>query len=259
MSFAITAVVASTVISAVSADRAATKSNRAFRDSANAAIGVNEAQYAQDRADWSAWREMGEGAVGRMTAAMSGDQSAFTESAGYQFVRGEGMRDNMNYTSVGGGGGNAMKALADYTTGLASTEYGNWFNRNLQMSSQGMTAVAGTQAAGARSTNNISDIHMREAGVRSRNARDRVEGVGNALNEGISNELYRRGGTRVSDRRLKTDIKRIGSVKGYPWYSFKYIWGERSQGVMSDEIPKQFVQRLHGYDVVDYGALLGAQ
>lgn len=60
-----------------------------------------------------------------------------------------------------------------------------------------------------------------------------------------------------SDRRLKTDIKRIGTRKGYPWYSFNFVWGERGEGVMSDEVPSEFVSRhSSGFDVVDYQALL---
>jgi len=59
-----------------------------------------------------------------------------------------------------------------------------------------------------------------------------------------------------SDRRLKTNIKRIGTVKDYPWYSFDYIWGESSQGFMSDEIPQQHVWQRFGFDVIDYGSIL---
>ena len=60
----------------------------------------------------------------------------------------------------------------------------------------------------------------------------------------------------ASDRRLKTNIKRIGTAKGYPWYSFDYIWGESSEGVMSDEINQDAVfVSPSGYDVVDYARI----
>ena len=66
-------------------------------------------------------------------------------------------------------------------------------------------------------------------------------------------------GFLFSDRRLKTNIQLIGSVNGYNWYSFDYIWGQSSQGVMADEVPERFVH-LHssGYAMVDYGGLLNA-
>ena len=62
-----------------------------------------------------------------------------------------------------------------------------------------------------------------------------------------------------SDRRLKTNIKLVGDVGGYNWYDFDYIWGQPGVGVMSDEIPQKFVHKhVSGYDIVDYGKLLGA-
>ena len=60
-----------------------------------------------------------------------------------------------------------------------------------------------------------------------------------------------------SDRRLKTNIQRVGTVSGYPWYTFDYVWGESSEGVMSDEVPAEYVSKhSSGYDMVDYGRLL---
>lgn len=56
-----------------------------------------------------------------------------------------------------------------------------------------------------------------------------------------------------SDRRLKTNIKRIGSTPGgTPLYSFNFIWGTPSIGVMSDEVPHAVAGQVAGYDVVDY-------
>jgi hypothetical protein len=61
-------------------------------------------------------------------------------------------------------------------------------------------------------------------------------------------------GTLLSDRRLKRDIKRIGSTpSGIPVYSFNYLWGEPAVGVMSDEVPEEWVVRHpSGFDMVDY-------
>lgn len=59
-----------------------------------------------------------------------------------------------------------------------------------------------------------------------------------------------------SDRRLKKNIRRIGTLRGYPWYSYDYIWDEPGFGVMSDEIPQEFVVNIEGYDHVDYGRFL---
>lgn len=65
-------------------------------------------------------------------------------------------------------------------------------------------------------------------------------------------------GAAPSDRRLKRNIRRIGTVKGLPWYSFEYVWGEQSEGFMSDEVPEEFVIKMdNGYDAVNYAGILG--
>lgn len=66
-----------------------------------------------------------------------------------------------------------------------------------------------------------------------------------------------RGGL-FSDRRLKKNIERIGTVRGLPWYRFEYIWGGESEGFMSDEVPEQFVSQYMGYDQVDYAGIIGS-
>jgi hypothetical protein len=56
-----------------------------------------------------------------------------------------------------------------------------------------------------------------------------------------------------SDRRLKKNIKRLGEINGQPWYSFDYIWGQPSIGVMADEVSDD-AKHLHesGFWMVDY-------
>jgi hypothetical protein len=61
----------------------------------------------------------------------------------------------------------------------------------------------------------------------------------------------------MSDRRLKKNIKRVGTVAGYPWYTWTYLWGEDSHGVMADEVPAEHVTEIGGFQAVNYGTLLG--
>ena len=60
----------------------------------------------------------------------------------------------------------------------------------------------------------------------------------------------------MSDRRLKTDINRIGQTPaGQPVYSYT-IFGRAEIGVMSDESPAEAVHRHpSGYDMVDYARI----
>ena len=82
-----------------------------------------------------------------------------------------------------------------------------------------------------------------------------VEGLGNAASTAAASGAF------SSDRKLKTDIKKIGrSPSGLTIYSFKFIdksFGEGVwQGVMSDEVPQELVIKdSNGYDMVDYSKL----
>ncbi|NOT21014.1 MAG: tail fiber domain-containing protein, partial [Sideroxydans sp.] len=64
----------------------------------------------------------------------------------------------------------------------------------------------------------------------------------------------------ISDRRLKKNIKRIGTHHlGIGLYEFDYVWGEHAVGVMADEVklvrPEAVIHRPDGYDMVDYSKL----
>ncbi|MFC1626298.1 PilX N-terminal domain-containing pilus assembly protein [Pseudomonadota bacterium] len=86
-----------------------------------------------------------------------------------------------------------------------------------------------------------------------------AQGTGRtATSQAIVQSVYAR---RFSDRRLKMDIKRIGTHPlGIGWYSFEYLWGERAVGVMADEVKKIMPEAVNrhssGYDMVNY-ALIG--
>ena len=60
------------------------------------------------------------------------------------------------------------------------------------------------------------------------------------------------GAMMMSDRRLKRNIKRIGTVLGYPLYIFDYVWGKTAIGFMSDEVNQDAVS-VHpsGFDWIN--------
>lgn len=69
--------------------------------------------------------------------------------------------------------------------------------------------------------------------------------------------------TAFSDRRLKTDIHRVGRLpNGIPLYTFRYLWADQpSYGAMADEVmqimPEAVGLHESGYLTVNYGKLLG--
>jgi len=190
VSFVKTAIVGSSLIKGFLGGKASDKSDEALGRATDLTVEESARQYDQTRTDFAPWRTSGAQALNRLDTAMSGDQSGFTTSAGYNFVRDEGLRDTENRFSVGGGGGNAMRALAEFNSGLASTEYGNWFDRNLRMSGQGVGATGATAIAGDRSAGRIGSAYMQRGYGEAANERSRYENINNAMQGGISNWLY---------------------------------------------------------------------
>jgi hypothetical protein len=87
----------------------------------------------------------------------------------------------------------------------------------------------------------------------------------NAAAGNFMNGLMSLGGaaiTKYSDRRLKTNIKKIGEMaNGLALYAYDYIWGEHDIGVMADEVekvmPKAVTTMPNGFKAVNY-SMLGA-
>jgi hypothetical protein len=88
----------------------------------------------------------------------------------------------------------------------------------------------------------VDQYNADQAGTQ--NTMNLVEGLGSA---GIM-------AMAMSDRRLKSNIKRIGSRGGYPWYSYT-MFGKQAEGVMADEVPEEYTTDIGGYKAVDYGGL----
>lgn len=82
------------------------------------------------------------------------------------------------------------------------------------------------------------------------------------LGSAVAGGWARAGFPLPSERRLKADIKRVGSdPRGFGIYQFRYLWDEpdvRRVGVMADEvahIPGAVIMHPFGFAMVDYGAL----
>jgi hypothetical protein len=78
------------------------------------------------------------------------------------------------------------------------------------------------------------------------------------INQGLFG-LGAAGIAAFSDRRLKSNILRIGTLpSGIPWYSYD-IFGHTEEGVMADEVeavmPEAVMTHESGYKMVDYGRL----
>jgi hypothetical protein len=154
-------------------------------DAANASIEELRRQYEQNRADQMPWLEAGRSALGRLQ-----DPNGFQASPDYEFRRNQGMRGIGNYFGARGGAfsGNALKALNEYNSNLASGEFGNWFNRQASMAGLGQATAQGLGAAGANNAANIGNSLMAGGNARASG----LAGVNNAVQGGLQNAVLRR-------------------------------------------------------------------
>ena len=184
--FQVVAAIGSALISKSGSDSAANKQKK-WRQRA---VDEQSRQYDQTREDFAPWREAGGDAINRVGSLLSGDSSSFTKSPGYQFRLDEGTRNLENRFSVSGGGGNAMRALNEYSQNFASNEYGNFFNQNLAAAGLGNSATGATAQAGANSANNISSQYGMLGSDLGSIGLWNAGNQNNALQSGISNLLY---------------------------------------------------------------------
>jgi hypothetical protein len=119
-------------------------------------------------------------------------------------------------------------------------------------------SVAGTDYAGMVQNNYNNAMKQYQAEVSSNNAAmGGMFGLGGTL--GKAAVKYGPALFAMSDRRLKSDIKRVGATThGLPLYEYM-IFGQRQRGVMADEVkkvmPEAVVRHPSGYDMVNYTML----
>jgi hypothetical protein len=127
-----------TVGSSIIGGQAARGAAQTQADAASQAMAQERAMYEQSREDLGPYRETGYTAlkdIERMkpffTSQFGPDQFAQYLDPSMAFRQRLGTQATERMANVGGGAlsGNTLRALTDYGQGLASTEYGNAFNR----------------------------------------------------------------------------------------------------------------------------------
>lgn len=188
------------VIASEGAKSAAKTQANASQAAMDSSVAEQQRQYDQTRQDWAPWRAAGERALNRLNAASNGDTSQFYNDPSYSFTRSEGMRglEQSNAARGMGRGGNALKALTQFNQNLASTQYGDWWNRQSGLAGIGQAATSATSAAGANAANNISNAfyngNMAMGDARASGIMGSANSWNNSLNSGLNNYLLMRGG-----------------------------------------------------------------
>jgi len=256
--------------------------NKSAYDTTGLAAATNEsnALYKQIYGDTvsagAPWLQLGQqGAaglssqLGALTTPFSLDQ--FNTDPSYQFLQDEANKAVQRSASAQGSlfAPSTAKALQDRSASLASTEYGNAFNRD-QQSKQGIysmlmgasdvgqnqaaqNAQSGWNYADAVSGNNIGLQNAILGAAQSKNSATQSM-LGNWMNLG-----GKLGVAALSDMRAKEKIELVGERNGFNIYRFNYKGKpERYEGVMAQEVQESrpdAVVDINGTLHVDYGRL----
>lgn len=178
-----------------------------------------------------------------ISALLSGDASGFNkykDATGFDFASEQGSRGITGNAAASGllRSGSTDKALVNYGQGMQNQYANNYIQQLLGLSGLGFNAGNLIAGAGNKST----------ATSKSK------PGLGGFLGQIGA-------GIAASDRRLKTNIKKLGEyADGLGRYAFDYIWGgPRVIGVMADEVqrlrPYALGPVIEGYATVDYSKL----
>lgn len=197
MSWVAAAIVTSSVIGADAAGKAAGTQADASREAARIQQEqfnlTNEQQKPYREAGYSALSDIG-GMKPYLTKQFTTEDFTSGIDPGYAFRLSQGQEATKRMANMGGGtiGGNALQGMEDYSQGLASTEYGNAFNRFQTQRSNiyntlasiaglGSTSLNQTTAAGTTSAGNIGS-NIANAGAATAGG---IVGQANALSGGL--------------------------------------------------------------------------
>ncbi len=179
------------------------KASNALKQSADQSVAEQRRQYDQNRLDFAPWREAGQSALSKMSAAygLNGqapatpEQLGFTTSPGYQFRLNQGVQAAERSAASRGllGSGAAMKAVQRYGEGLAASEYGDWWNRLAGIAGVGQAATNSTVAAGQAATNNISAALGAAGNARASSYANTGSSINGAMSNVIGAYLYNQG------------------------------------------------------------------
>lgn len=138
------------IVGGVMQSNAAGDAADAQKGAANAAIAQQQLNYNRTQTNLQPYMDAGTNALGLMNQANSGDYSGFNNSPDYQFALQQGIgaldRSAASRGSLSSGGHSAD--LLNYASGLASQNYGNWYNRLAGLSGQGQASASNLGSIG---------------------------------------------------------------------------------------------------------------
>lgn len=149
--------------------KAGARGARGQEEAAAAATAEERRQFDLTRSDQLPFMEAGYDALRRQQAALEGDFSGFENSPDYQFALQQGTQQLDRGAAARGGftGGGADADRIALGQGLASQNFGNYWNRLAGRAGQGQSAVQQLGGLGANMAGNIGNNLMGAANARA--------------------------------------------------------------------------------------------
>lgn len=161
--------VAGAVIGAVASNNASNKAAGAQNSASNKSIAEQQREYDLARQDQLPFLQAGYGALDRQNAALGGDWSGFYNSPDYAYALNQGItasdRSAAAHGALGSGGHSAdLMALGQ---GLATQNFGNYWNRLAGMAGQGQTSASNLGQYGMNMANQIGNAYQNAGDARA--------------------------------------------------------------------------------------------
>lgn len=162
------------------------------------ALAAQQAMFAQAQKNYAPWIDVGGKAnyqLGNLYGIGNGpqtqDYSQFYNSPDYAFAQQQGnlaleRANNAKGLNLSGG---ALKDAMSYNQGLASQQFGNYFNRLYQLSSLGSNAAANAGSNAAGFSSQIGNSMQAIGQAQASGAVGGANAISGAVNGGINNSL----------------------------------------------------------------------
>lgn len=194
------AALAGAAIGGVAQASAAKKAANAQTQAADASIAEQRRAFDITQANLDPFRQAGNTANAAMMfelglGARPEGYAGFQATPGYQFQLDQGNRSINALAGARGGlnSGRTLQALADYNQGLASQEYGNFYNRLAGLQGIGANAAAGVGSAAQTTAGNVSNSLADAGNARAAGAIGGANALSGAINNGIGIWSYQQG------------------------------------------------------------------
>lgn len=145
------------------------KAAKAQEQASQAAIAEQRRQYDQNRTDLMPWMLAGNSALNQLQQLNSGNFESFQSSPDYAYARDQ-MQQGVERGAAARGGlysGGSQVDLANAMNGIASQNYGNYYNRLSQLAGVGQSTATNLGSMGQAAASNIGNAQMAAGNARA--------------------------------------------------------------------------------------------